>query len=407
MYPRLSNLVSEFPRQFWVLFGGTLVNGIGSGMVFPFLTLYLYQHLAISMTYVGALLAVWFGSSLVGGLIGGSLSDQFGRKRLMALSLLLGALLIPLFGLADSLFSALGIIMAAGVSTAMYQPARDAMIADLVEQDKRAQAYSLIRIVSNLGIAIGPAVGGFLASRSYMLSFLLCAAASFVFFVAVLTLTQETQPLTRSAHARQAGVGGLANVLHDGLFVLFCLALAVTTIAYAPMMTVLPVYMKEQFALGETFFGWVMTTNAGLVVLLQYPITRATARFFRFGLIAAGSVLYGLGIASVWLGTKFPHFVLAMAVMTMGEMLVSPNMVAVTADLAPSSLRGSYMGVLGLVVSVGFGLGPLIGGVINDQVAPRAVWPMMGLTAIAVALVYLLIGRRMVPLRAARTTLSA
>lgn len=393
MHRRISNLVNDFPGQFWVLFGGTLVNGIASGLVFPFLTLYLHQRLAISMTYVGLLLMIWFGCSLIGGLVGGSLSDQIGRKRLMAVSLLLGALLLPMFGLADSIPIALGVIIADGIGSAMYQPARDAMIADLVEPDKRPQAYSLIRIVSNLGIAIGPAVGGFLASRSYMLSFLLAGAGSFLFFLAILALTHETKPATSLAKPKTPAAASLASVLRDGRFVLFCLVLAVTSIAYSPMMTVLPVYMKDQFALGETFFGWVMTTNASMVVLLQYPITRATSKFPRLGVIALGSVLYGLGVGSVWLGSEFPHFVLSMAVMTVGEMLVTPNMVAVTADVAPSDLRGSYMGVLGLTVNIGFGIGPFVGGVINDQFTPRVLWPIMGSVALLAALVYLFLGR--------------
>jgi MFS family permease len=129
---RLSNLIADFPRQFWVLFGGTLVNSIGSGMVFPFLTLYLHQRLSLSMTMVGFALSLWSASSLVGQLAGGSLTDQWGRKWLILISLFFSALLLPIFGLADAFLPAAVIAMLMGLFGAMYQPARDAMVADLI-----------------------------------------------------------------------------------------------------------------------------------------------------------------------------------------------------------------------------------------------------------------------------------
>src|SRR5512142_407946 len=98
MYRRVQSLIREFPRQFWILFGGTLVNSLGGGMVFPFLTLYLHQHLNLSMTLVGLLLTLWSASSLVGQVLGGSFTDRFGRRRLMIFSLATGVILLPLFG---------------------------------------------------------------------------------------------------------------------------------------------------------------------------------------------------------------------------------------------------------------------------------------------------------------------
>ncbi len=395
MRHRWSRLVAEYPRQFWILFGGTLINSIGSGMVFPFLTLYLNQRLALSLTMVGLMLTLWSGSSLIGQVLGGVLSDRLGRKRLMVLSLGTSALALVAFGLAESLWSMVIILLGLGLFNAMYQPARDAMVADLVEPERRTQAYGLIRIISNLGISIGPAIGGFLATRSYLLAFLLSAAATFAYFLIAWLLMQETRPphLPQTSGISPPRPASMLTVLRDVRFVAFCAAAAVTTIAWSPMMTLLPVYMKGQFGLGESYFGWVMTTNALMVVLLQYPITHATRRFARLPLVALGSVLYGLGVGSVTLANEFFHFVGAMSIMTLGEMLVSPNATAYAADLAPAHLRGSYMGVLGLTWSLGFGTGPLIGGMVSDSISPRALWPMMGTVAIAVSLVYLALAR--------------
>ncbi len=405
MTQRLGTLIADFPRQFWILFGGTLINSTGSGMVFPFLTLYLHQRLNLSMTWVGFALSLWAASSLFGQLAGGSLTDRFGRKNLMVISLGLSALLLPVFGLADTFISAALVAIGMGFAGAMYQPARDAMVADLVGTEKRPQAYALIRVVSNLGIAIGPAVGGFLAARSYLLAFSVSALATFVFFLVSIFMMRETMPATLVPHTTDKPAGTFLDVFRNVPFVVFSTATTFVILASIQMMTVLPVYMKDNFGLGESYYGWVMTTNAGMVVLLQFPITRATEKIARLPLIAGGAVLYAVGVGSVALGTLFPHFIAAMAVATLGEMIVVPTSTAVTADLAPANMRGRYMSVLGLTWTIGMGLGPFLGGLVSDHIAPRALWPIMASAALAGALVYLLLAR-LVPVRAAQAVVA-
>jgi MFS family permease len=89
-----------------------------------------------------------------------------------------------------------------------------------------------------------------------------------------------------------------------------------------------------------------------------------------------------------------------MAILTIGEMIIIPTSTAVTADLAPAELRGRYMGVLGLTWSGGFGFGPILGGLITDNLSPRALWPLMGSVALIGMLIYLLLAR-FAPVRAA------
>ncbi|MEW5717628.1 MAG: MFS transporter [Chloroflexota bacterium] len=401
---RLSTLRAEFPRQFWIIFGGTLINSIGSGMVFPFITLYLRQRLNVSMTYVGVILLFWSVSALVGQIVGGSLTDRLGRKRLMAFSLASNAAMLALFGLADSFVAAAIVVSITGFVNALYQPARDAMIADLVGSDRRPQAYGLIRVVANLGIAIGPALGGFLAAQSYLISFLCSASATFTYFLITLFLMRETKPNAPPHRATDAAPGNLTTVLRDTRFVAFCLGGICCTILAGQMMAVLPVYMKDQFGLGETYFGWVMTTNAAMVVLLQLPITRVTRAVPRLVLTAAGALLYAFGVGGIALGNTFPHFIAAMVVYTFGEMILVPTSTAVTADLAPADLRGRYMGMLGLTWSVGFGIGPIIGGLISDHLAPIALWPLTALSGVLAALIFLAIAR-LSPLRVSRAAI--
>jgi len=319
----------------------------------------------------------------------------------MVVSLASSATILALFTFADSFVTATIVVTITGFANALYQPARDAMIADLIESNKRPQAYGLIRVVANLGLVIGPAIGGFLAAQSYLITFLGNASATFIYFLITLFLMQETKPRTPMHHVTNTAPGNLITVLRDTRFVVFCIGGICCTILAAQMMAVLPVYMKDQFGLGETYYSWVMTTNAAMVVLLQLPLTRVTQKSPRLALTAVGALLYASGVGSIALGNAFPHFIAAMAVFTLGEMVLVPTSTAVTADLAPAELRGRYMGMLGLTWSVGFGIGPIVGGLISDHLGAIALWPLTAFSGIVAAIIFLSIGR-FSPIRVSR-----
>jgi MFS family permease len=154
--------------------------------------------------------------------------------------------------------------------------------------------------------------------------------------------------------------------------------------AYSLMMVLLPVYAKENFGVPENRYGFIMATNAAMVVLLQYGVTRVTERHHHLPVLAVGSLFYAVGVGSVAWGWSFPTFLLSMVLLTIGEMIVIPTSTALTANLAPPDMRGRYMSVYGLTWSIGFGIGPVVGGFLNDNLAPVAIWYgglVMGLAA--------------------------
>jgi MFS family permease len=124
----------------------------------------------------------------------------------------------------------------------------------------------------------------------------------------------------------------------------------------------------------ESQYGFIMATNAALVVLFQYPITSVTRRYPSLPVMAVGALFYGLGVGSVALGSGFWAFWLSMVVLTVGEMILVPTGTTLTANLAPADQRGRYMGVYSLTWSLCYGLGPAIGGFLSDQIAPVAIW---------------------------------
>ena len=375
-----------------MLFVSELINSAGAGLVFPFLSLYLSRHLNFSMTDVGMFFGLYAVISTVSQLAGGALVDRIGRKPVMLFSMFGNAVAVLGFGLGGPLMSVPGalrlaviavIITALGLTGAAFGPAVNAMVADLVESQKRSQAYGLLRVVQNLGVAIGPAVGGLIATHSsYLVLFVISAVASAIYGVMIAVFIRETLPKQAPADqaaAKQKGAS-MWDVLRDRVFILFTLLSTATVISYSQMTTTLPVYLNRSFGVSEQWFGLLMSLNAMMVVLFQFPISRITSRYGRSVMMAVGAVFYAVGFGvfaegPLWaLLGALPFFFLAQAILTVGEMIIVPVSQAFAADIAPEDMRGRYMGVFGLAYTAGFGLGPMLGGLVMDHLGGQYIW---------------------------------
>jgi len=406
---RSKRLLGEYPRQFWLLYAGMLISATGGSMIWPFMTIYVRQRLGVPMTTVGLLLALNSASALVATLIAGPIADRLGRKGVMVLSLFSRSAVFVAMSLADSLPAWALLMVISGALNPLFRVGTNAMVADLIPPGRRARAYALIRMSANIGVAIGPAVGGFLAAVSYSWAFYAGAAASAAFGLIVLFFVAETLPMSQEGLNLDASpgssaqgstgslgaLGGYGRLFRDRPFLAFCANSALAVIPASLMFVLLPVYAKEQYGVPESQYGFVMATNAALVVLLQFPITRATERFPPLTVMAAGALVYALGVGSVALATGFVGFLLSMIVLTFGEMLLVPTGTTLTANQSPPDMRGRYMGFYGLTWEVGIGVGPVIGGVLNDRIAPVAIWYGGLIIGLVATLGYLLQGRRL------------
>jgi len=384
VWHRTRQTIIGYPRQFWLLFWGMLINAAGGGMVWPFMTIYMRQRLGVSLTTVTLLLTLNSAFSLAATVIAGPVVDRFGRKGVMVLSLAAGAATMVAMSMAGTLGLWVVLMAASGAFGPLYRVGSNSMVADLIEPQRRASAYALLRMISNLGIAIGPSVGGFVTAVSYTLAFYIAAGASAAFTLLLLLFVAETMPQRQGTSEQCQSAGGYSPVLRDRPFLTFCGVYTLAGMAYALMMVLLPVYAKENFNLPENRYGFIMATNAAMVVLFQYAITRVTERYHYLPVLAVGSLFYALGVGSVAWGRNFPTFWASMVILTIGEMIMIPTSTALTANLAPPDMRGRYMSVYGLTWGIGFGIGPVIGGLLNDHLAPVAIWYgglVMGLVA--------------------------
>ena len=393
MFSRVKKTIAEYPLQFWILFCGRFIGSAGGSLVWPFLTIYLRQRLNIPLTTVGFLFAISSGVGLFSQAIWGPVVDRFGRKLAMVVGLLNEIMVMMGFALLGSVEAYAVLIALSGLIEPASRIGSQAMTADLVEADKRAGAYALLRMISNVGVAIGPAVGGFLAATSYLLSFSIAAATASVVLLLTIFLIKETKPELPEAAEVYRPAGGYGYILRDLYFLAFCGASILLLMAYQPFLQILPVYMKEGFGIAESGFGVIMATNGLMVVFFQFAVTKVTERYTETYVMAAGAFFTGLGALAATLSNNFWLFLLAMIILTIGELIWAPTSIAFVAKVAPIDMRGRYMGVYGVAGGIAWGIGPITSGYFYDNIAPVSVWYLALVLGMVCTLAFGFIGK--------------
>ncbi|NQS92326.1 MAG: MFS transporter, partial [Chloroflexi bacterium] len=264
----------------------------------------------------------------------------------------------------------------------MAGPAHQAMITDVLPEDKRMDGFGILRVIANLAVAIGPAIGGFLAARSYTLLFIIDVIASSITALIIFALVPETKPkakpVVNQAPVKDESLGktmaGYLKVFKDGIFLVYLGASMFMVLAYMQMNTTLPVFLRDIHGLPESGYGLLLSMNASMVVLFQFWITRRIKGFAPMKIMAWGMIIYAVGFSMYGFVSANWLFVLAMVIITIAEMLVSPTGQAIVAKLSPEDMRGRYMAVFGFTWTIPTGIGPLLAGVVMDNYDPNWVW---------------------------------
>jgi MFS family permease len=395
---RLKKTSLEYPRSFWIVVLVNFIDRLGGSLLFPFFSLYVTKRFNVTMTEVGGLFAIWSVSSFIGSFPGGALTDRLGRKGMIIFSLIATSLSSVALGFVPSFTIFLIVGFVSGVFTDLGGPAYQAVVADLLPEEKRAQGYGIIRVAFNLSAAIGPVIGGFIASRSYLALFITDAVFSLIAAGVVLFAVPETKPEAREGEKEETtaeSFGGYLRVLRDAPFMVFTIISALAWLVYMNMNTTLGVYLRSVHGIPESGYGWILSLNAIMVVLFQFPITRRIERRPPMLIMALGAFLLAAGFIMYGFFSAFSMFLLAMAIITVGEMVMIPVSNALTARFAPEQMRGRYSFVYGISWGIAFAAGPYLAGLIMDNINPNWLWYACGILGIAATMGFLVLHKSM------------
>ncbi|HEY3421907.1 MAG TPA: MFS transporter [Methanocellaceae archaeon] len=391
------SIFSRYDRQVWVLAAGSLINSFGTSIAYPFVSLYLYEYMHVSMTQIGLALMV---AVAVGGLTqiaSGELCDKFGRKLMMNIGLFTQAIAFLLLAIAimthRDYSDFLILLVLKEIAGGIYRNVPQVMIIDVLGPGERMEGFSLLRIGGNLGFALGPIFGGLLASYSYSDMFFLTALTSAAYMVISIFMLRDTMP---TAAERAAGAHH-GSIWQDKTFIIYCIISALIALVYAQMQTTFSTYSGSFAHLPPVEIGLLFSLNGFMVVFFQLPVARYLERFKLTTSLAVGSTLYAIGFGMVGLCKGFWSLFLSMFIITVGELITSPSSTNMIAQMTHPDDRGRYMNVSGFISSGGNALGPYAGGLLMDAYADNIeiMWAIMGGIALSTVIGFLYMRVRM------------
>jgi len=395
MFQKIKSIYNEFPRKFWVLILASFIDSLGGGLLFPFYALYITEHFDVGMIEVGFLFSFLSAGGIIGSILGGSLSDKYGRKAVLLFGLIFSGLGSLVMGFAKNLLffyifaTLLGLLGAAG------RPARQAMVADMLPLEKRYSGYAILRVTSNLSITIGPALGGLLITQGFLTLFIGDAVASLITAVIVFYKIPETKPENLIKKHKETFIKtmqGYKHVLKDGIFMIYVFIASLVALVYLQMTSSLPVFLRDQHGFPANKFGLLVSLNAGMVVFFQFFITRKISKYPPFRMMALGVILYGIGFLIYGFVSNEIWFFIAMAIITTGEMTIASFSQSLVAQFAPEDKRGRYMAVFSLKRTVPRLFGVILAGLVMSTYGDYVLWYCAGALCLISALGYFILG---------------
>ncbi|MGH9364436.1 MAG: MDR family MFS transporter [Thermoanaerobaculia bacterium] len=376
----------HMPRGMWVLFATTLTNRAGS-MVLVFLVLYLTRSLGFSAGRAAFVLLVYGVGAIVAAPLSGLLSDRIGPVRLMRASLFLSGAMLFAYPFAKSYAAVLAVTVVLSAVTEAFRPASMALIADLVSPAQRKAAFALYRLAINLGMSVGPALGGFLATRSFRYLFLVDGGTSLMAGVVLIASASSYVPHARAADGEARFVWPRAHL--DGRFVFFLAAMLPVMLIFFQHLSAMSLWVVRDHGLPESTYGLLFSINTLLIVCLEVPLNAATAHWPHRRTLVLGALLSGAGFGAMAFASGVWSFAATVVVWTFGEMFVLPGSAAYLADVATPERRGEYSGLFTMSFSLAFAVGPWAGTLVLDRFGGRVLWVgtfLLGLLAAAMML---------------------
>ncbi|HVM34617.1 MAG TPA: MFS transporter [Actinomycetota bacterium] len=369
----IRSLIPQLPRRAWTVLAGDACSAFGSGLVLPFLIVYLRDVRRISVDTAGLIVATVAMVSLAAGPAAGWLVDRVGSRRALLTSLVLSALGAVAIAGIHSVPQAFAASALFGLGMVFLWPASHSLLMSVVTPAQRSSVLSVHYATLNAGLGIGGVFGGLVADvgnpRSFELLYLI-DALTFVAFAGLLFKLRDIGGPVEPDEALEDGRGGYRQVLSDRVFLRLCaLGALLVAVGYAQLESGYPAFATGQGGIGTRTLGFTFAVNTSVIVIGQLVILKKLAGVRRTRALAVMCVLWAsawlitlaAGNASVgWFATA--GFMVAMGVFALGETFMSPTLPAMVNDLAPESLRGRYNGAYSMSWSVGHMIGPAVAG---------------------------------------------
>ncbi|UYO34354.1 MFS transporter [Bacillus zhangzhouensis] len=390
-----NNLRTLHPLS-WTIIIGTIFGRMATSMSIPFLAVYLTQVKGASASSAGLIIAVSSLIGIVASFYGGYVSDRIGRKKVMLLSIFGWTLVFVGFAFADAIWVFFLMNALNGLCRALFEPTSKALLSDVTPSNIRLFVFNLRYTAINIGVVFGPLLGLYLGSSKTTFPFLV---AAFIYLLYGLTLAWQFQkhpvavPLesTKQISVKKA----LSIIQKDTVFSIIVIGVTLCSFGYSHLSSTLPQYLSASPMIedGPKLFGYLLSLNAVVVIVVQYPLIMMAKRYSTILSLATGNILIAGSLFAIAFSQSLGMLAFIIVVFTIGEVLLFAMMDLFVDNIAKPEVKGSYFGAMGFS-QLGSVIGPFAGGLCIDYFGaahPLSIFTVLSMITIA-GVPFLLIG---------------
>ncbi|AYF53792.1 MFS transporter [Clostridium botulinum C] len=384
---------AKLPKSIIAIFFARIINSLG-GFVFPFLTIYLTEKMGMTSDRVGTFMLIAALGIALGSLLGGKLSDIIGRKKVILIFQAMSAISLIPCGFYESSMITPWLLILSGFFGGAVQPASSAMVADLTNTKNRQEAFSLLYLGINVGVAVGPLIAGILYKKYLKWIFWGDAITTLTSLLLIIFLVKETihnnneEEISKNNIDEKTEEGNVFMVIlkRPYLFI-FSLVSLIYSLVYAQSGFIIPLQVKRLFPdTGAMLYGSLMSVNAIVVVSCTFIVIHLTRKNTAiFNMVLAG-IFYAIGFGMLFYIHEYKFFVVSTIVWTIGEILALTNEGVYIANHTPMSHRGRVNSIIPLISGAGYAIGPKIMGAYIKNRTINSAWIVVGILAVVSAI---------------------
>lgn len=381
---RLARLIwgAEVDRALRPVLAIALVAAIAGSTLWSFMGIWAIDELGAEPGQLGIAYLVAAAFAGISGYVGGHLSDHLGRRRMILIGeggFACYVLAFPFLG--DDVLVGLGYLSLAGAIGSIGGSVTQALVADLVPKEKHEEAYAAQRVAANLGVTLGPPLGGlFLLLGGWKALFVGGSVLAWVAFAIGFRFVPRRGRYTPDQPPER---GSLGVIVRDYAFLLFLASGIFAWLVYVSFEVVLPVSLVDTYGFAPAAWGFLVVVNPLTVTLFQLRLTRRVEHVPAAPKLVMAMLMMGLPFLLLTVSATVPVVLLVIAIFVVGEMLWVPTSQSIVAGLAPADLRGAYMGAFGSTAAIGFALAPFFGLQAGERYGDTAMWGMFAGLAVA------------------------
>jgi MFS family permease len=366
--------IKSFPTAFWILISAVVINQMGNAAM-VFLILYLTVQLHFSVIVASYVFAAFGISMLLTRLLGGTLIDRFGGARMMISVLLLNGFILLSFPLLQHLVPVMVMSIMWGFVYGLYQPAGQTFVAILTPQNMHKLAFTVYRFAINLGMSIGPAIGGYLAMHSFPSVFMMNGISNIFACIMLFVGLKNTPWFNQKASIIDSKLEfSLKWLKRDPLLLWLVIGLIPVELVFFQHESTLSIFLTRDLQWPASFYGLLFTLNTLLIVFFELALNILILSWSPRLSLMTGTVFITIGFAGLFFVSMKWHVLVLAVLWTIGEMILFPASSSYVADISPPGRRGSYMGIYSACSSIGLFLGPLLGAVIMHHFSSSSLW---------------------------------